>query len=563
MFVGIDLGTTQTAACVGTITDGVLRPRRLPLLQPVDSPTLIEERELLPSVVWIDGKNVLTGSYAQRYARQLTVDHPNSHLIRSIKREMGNVAWSIPSPTGLYRPCHIAGFILATVFRSLVSAYPHQPIELVTITTPASFSSAMRRETLEAARLAGFPPDRTVLLDEPVAAFLSLFAQGTPEDLPDPTTVLVFDMGGGTLDVSVMEYVRSDGSVNLLSTSRYNEVAGDDLDLELAAMALKQIRDEKLATLPDGGTPGFGLGLMAVGEQIKMSLNDLLQEGPRLGPFGTKIRHFSDKMLEVRLGEQFPGISPQAVQIRVSDLLKSIEPFFDDEDRAQTSRTIFVPLAQALQSAGRTRDGINRVYLTGGSAQFPPVKDAIQRSCGDFRELDHFHAVALGALVWAANAKANSIHLREHLFENLYLQRVGNRFFKVLDAPIRVPADGEQLHWINASLPTGNEAIHLPELSRQVRLNFFRGINLHDPSMTLAHSEVLEVPNSVREGAPLRRLEAAVDRHKVFHCRFQFEGHGGEVETRLDFSLIDGRSTSTNRYERGLVLNAEPLRTSD
>jgi molecular chaperone DnaK len=478
---------------------------------------------------------------------------------------MGNVAWSVSSGKSVYRPCHIAGLILATVRRSLLRAYPGQLIERVTITTPASFSSAMRRETLEAARLAGFPPDRTVLLDEPVAAFLSLFAEVPPEDLPDPATVLVFDMGGGTLDVSVMEYRRLESTIELLSTSRYNEVAGDDLDLELAAMVLRQARMLDSAVLPDKGEPGFGLGMLAIGEQVKMALNDLIKrEGPRLGSFTTKINAHANSPINVPIGEQFPGVSPQVLQLKAAELLKSIEPFFDEDDRAKTSRTIFVPLDQALQAARKTRENIHKVYLTGGSSEFLPVQDAIQRSFGTLpNRLEPFHAVALGALVWAANAQTHSIHLREYLFENLYLQRVGNRFFKVLEAPIPVPADGEQLQWVNASLPTGNEAIHLPEQSRQVRLNFFRGCDLHDPSMTLAHSELLEVPHNVREGAPLRRLEAAVDRHKVFHCQFQFEGHGGEVKTRLDFSSIDGRPASTNRYERGLVLNGEPLLSSD
>jgi len=565
LFVGIDLGTTQTAACVGRITDcGVLEYQRLPLLQPVTSANSIEKLEILPSVVWLDGDKALTGSYPQRFARRLAAETPNSHLIRSIKREMGNVAWSVASGRNLYRPCHIAGLVLATVRRSLLRAYPGQLIERVTITTPASFSSAMRRETLEAARLAGFPPERTVLLDEPVAAFLSLFADAPIEDLPDPATLLVFDMGGGTLDVSVMEYCESKRSIELLSTSRYNEVAGDDFDLELAAMVLKQLRDAKHPTLPDSAAPGFGLGMLAIGEQVKMALNDLIEkEGPRRGPYADKIRMHTDSMIEVCLDQQFPGTDPQATRLSASDLLSTIEPFFVDDFRTQNARTIFVPLNQALQMAGKTRDQIDNVYLTGGSSKFPPVQDAIKGSFYGLQQLEPFHAVALGALVWAANAQTHSIHLREYLFENLYLQRVGNQFLQVLQAPVRVPRNDEELEWASLPLPTGSNAVRLPPHSRKVRLNFFRGFELHDPSMTLAHSELLEVPPGTPEGAILQRLEAAVDRDKVFRCRFQFEGTGGQVETKLDFCPIDGRSSSTSSYEKGLVLNGEPVTHPD
>jgi molecular chaperone DnaK len=564
LFVGIDLGTTRTAACVGTIAaDGDLQWHWLPLVQPIDDGETTEASDILPSVVWIDGRHVLTGAYPERFGRRLTVEHPHSRLIRSVKREMGNLAWSIQFDRFTYRPFHIAGLLLSTVHRSLSRAYPGEPIERVTIATPASFSSAMRRETLKAAKLAGFPLDRTTLLDEPVAAFLSLFTEAPPADLPEPSTVLVFDMGGGTLDVSVIEYSLRERSLSLLSTSRYNEVAGDDLDLELAALLLKQIRAAGVPAFSADTVPGFGLGLLSMAEQTKYALGTLLaDQGPRRGSFSDKIDYHAGlaTAIEVQLNEQFPTLTPAAIRVPVADLMRAIKPFFDGDDKSEASRTIFVPIRQALALLNKTYDHVNKVYLTGGSSLFPPVQDAIRALFNQYDSLDPFHAVAQGALVWAANTSTRSFHLRERLFDNLYLQRVGNKFLEVLSAPIPVPARGEALAWANVELPKGSDAVHLPGNQRRVRLDFFRGVSAHDPSMTVAHSEMLRVPAGVLDGAGLTKLEAAVDADKIYHCRFYFEDHGKEVQSEVDFwPLEDQRVSSAGSYGEGLILNGEPL----
>lgn len=307
LLVGIDLGTTNTTCSVADSlpdgTAGQITPLHiLQFLHPPGAQNCFGPHDVLPSVVGLgsDG-TVYTGLRAKTAAPELLSQH--FRIVRDIKRQLGNPSWQVLLANRTLRPRHISALLLATVKRSLDAAYPDAVIEKLVLTTPASFSSMMRQETLAAADIAGFDPRTIDLLDEPVAALLSSLIQ-TPSALR-PTwsgkPVLVFDMGGGTLDASIISISDTSRTVEILATSRYHEFAGNDIDLELAALLLQRIRashdyDGFLEIHPPVGTASpalqIGLGLLSVGEQVKLNLSQLLQNGPQVGGIQNKLNHF-------------------------------------------------------------------------------------------------------------------------------------------------------------------------------------------------------------------------------------------------------------------------------
>lgn len=345
--VGIDLGTTNStcAVCVSTC-EGVAIDQIL-IRQLVDSPESDHpygEQEILPSVVWIDGNlNTFTGEYCKNLGGQIS-HYPESKIVRSIKRRMGTPAWSVKagkmSVRGVYlHPADIASLILKTIFQSVIEKYPAAGITDVTITIPASFSSGMRQETLRAAELAGFDPGKTKLVDEPLAALFGHWIENgeSKQPIPHDTNVLVFDMGGGTLDVSILKINQDEKIAEVLSTSRYNELAGDDLDLQIAALLVLHLQGHPDYNLyfeecqKDILTANAaGVGLLEVAEKLKIELAERLENGPRGGGFPKKLAHYRNtgESLSVDFSLEFETLKPMSLEIPISSLLEALSLSF-------------------------------------------------------------------------------------------------------------------------------------------------------------------------------------------------------------------------------------------
>jgi molecular chaperone DnaK len=373
LFVGIDLGTTNTTCTVGA-WDGKGRPeiRRLAIRQLTDDPAGAApygDRAMLPSAVCLteDGK-AYTGEHCKAAGADLA-RAAGGKVVRSVKLQMGNLAWSVQAAGRVYHPRHVSALILKTVHASLRRAYPGAEVEKVTVTIPASFSSRMRQETLRAAELAGFDPGALQLLDEPVAALFSTWdpAADAFPGLPARCNVLVFDMGGGTLDVSVLQVSSEEREVTVLATSRYNEVAGNDLDLEIAALLLQKARghrDYNKFLEYDPGRPDddglrrqIGLGLMETAERVKLDLGQLLEDEEGPADLLHYIRHYADggKAVRAELDLEFGArAAPRVVDLPVSELLECVEPLLTlGRRRRDDDRNIFVPVEQALRRANR------------------------------------------------------------------------------------------------------------------------------------------------------------------------------------------------------------------
>ncbi len=567
LHVGIDLGTTNTTCSVVAKDDGgVPSLHRIPILQLVgspDEPNALGFRDQLPSVAWIckDGQ-AYTGEFCKEVGGRVH-QRPGSRIVRSIKRQMGNCAWELRVGDQRFRPRDISALFLETVLRSVELRFPGRPVEQYTITIPASFSSVRRHETLQAARLAGMDLERTVLVDEPVAALFSLWdlrADWLTAVSRDQTRSMVFDMGGGTLDVSIIEVDRAARDIRVRATSRYNELAGDDIDLAFGATILKHALnhpsyDGFLDYQPDSSDDArrlqVGLGLLDLGQEAKHELSSELMDADHLGNYADlKAQALHDRSrLPLDLDLDFPGAQPVEIDIPVADLLESIRSFFTRQPHAGELPTIFQPADETLERAGLKRKDLDHLFLTGGAALFPPVLGALTaRFLKEPKPLDPFFAVSQGAAVLSYLLEERDWRRSETMPDRVYLRRNGHPFLEVMPR-VAVPAEEHAFRFDGEDCPF----LRIGETGT-IQLEFYQGRGRDDPHMALAHVETLQLPRDPSGTAYLTCIKGSLDTNKVYRFSLVFTDDKGEMETSVHFEPAQPAGVA-HRDHPALALN--------
>ena len=349
---GLDLGTTNSVLSV--LSEG--RPRVVP----------IEGENLVPSVVSWDGSEMLVGRRAWNRAAAFPEDS-----VLSVKRAMGSDRLFTLGGKE-YRPEEISALILSHLRGQ--AARVGEIVERVVITVPAYFSDAQRRATLEAGRLAGLTVER--LINEPTAAALfydqlRLADEGAGRDQAPWRHALVYDLGGGTFDVSVL---RLGDLVEVLASTGDTALGGDDFDALLAGRLIDQISERGGPDL-HAHRPALAR-LTRAAERAKIGLS---QRG-------------AVRIEEARLPT--PDGSPAEIAVEIS------REGFESLTGRLADRTLeFVD--QALAQAGLRPDDIDRVLLVGGMTRMPGIAKVLEEKFGAARwpAVDPDQSVALGAAV--------------------------------------------------------------------------------------------------------------------------------------------------------------------
>ena len=346
--IGIDLGTTNS--CVAVIEGG----------EPVVI-TNAEGARTTPSVVAFSKTGErLVGQVAKRQA----ITNPDRTIV-SIKREMGSEK-RINIDNKKYSPQEISAMILQKV-RADAEAYLGEKVTQAVITVPAYFSDSQRQATKDAGKIAGL--DVLRIINEPTAAAL---AYGMDKD--QDQKILVFDLGGGTFDVSILDI--SDGVFEVLATNGNTRLGGDDFDnkvIDYLAESFKNdngidLRNDKMALQR----------LKEAAEKAKIELSSVLSSNVNL-----------------------PFITADATGPKHLDITLSRAKF--DELTADLVQKTMDPLKKAMDDAGLKPADINKVLLVGGSTRIPAVQDAVKKFIGKepFKGINPDECVAMGAAIQA------------------------------------------------------------------------------------------------------------------------------------------------------------------
>ena len=352
--VGIDLGTTNSV--VSTLEAG----------EPAVIPNAEGSRTTPSVVAFSKTGEVLVGEVAKRQA----ITNPD-RTIRSVKRHMGT-SWSIDIDGQHYTPQEISARILQKLKRD-AEAYLGDTVQQAVVTVPAYFDDAQRQATKEAGEIAGLEVLR--IINEPTAAAL---AYGL--DKENDLTILVFDLGGGTFDVSVLEL--GDGVFEVKSTAGNTHLGGDDWDQRVIDWMVAEFKGahgvdlaaDKMATQR----------LKEAAEKAKIELSSLQETTINL-PFITATQ---EGPLHLEL-----SLSRAKFQELTADLLDACKG----------------PFEQAIRDSGLTTDGIHRVILVGGSTRMPAVQGVVKDVTGKEGDkgVNPDEAVAVGAAIQAGVLKGD------------------------------------------------------------------------------------------------------------------------------------------------------------
>ena len=350
--IGIDLGTTNS--CVATLEGG----------QAVVIPNS-EGSRTTPSVVAFakDGER-LVGVMAKRQAVT-----NSERTILSVKREMGT-DWSKEIDGDTYTPQEISAFILQKL-KSDAEEYLGKEVKQAVITCPAYFTDAQRKATQDAGRIAGLEVLR--IINEPTAAAL---AYGV--DKEEDQTILVFDLGGGTFDVSVLEIYQVDGQpqIEVKATSGDNRLGGDDFDDAVVVWIVAEFK-----------------------KSSGIDLSKDLQAMSRLREAAEKAKTELSGTTSTQVNLPFITMSdgqPEHLDLTLSRA--KLEDLISDF----VARTMG-PTRQAIKDSGVKRESIDKILLVGGSTRVPAVQKAIEEEVGKapFRGINPDEAVAVGAALQA------------------------------------------------------------------------------------------------------------------------------------------------------------------
>ncbi|HML31669.1 MULTISPECIES: molecular chaperone DnaK [Sporomusa] len=471
--IGIDLGTTNS--CVSVMEGG----------EPVVIPNP-EGSRITPSVVGFSKNGErLIGQIAKRQA----VSNPDG-TVSSIKRHMGTTH-KVTIEGKDYTPQEISAMILQKL-KSDAEAYLGEKVTQAVITVPAYFSDSQRQATKDAGAIAGLEVLR--IINEPTAAAL---AYGM--DKGNDHTILVFDLGGGTFDVSILEL--GDGVFEVKATSGNNKLGGDDFDERVMNWLVAEFKKEQGIDLTNDRMAMQRLKEAA--EKAKIELSGVLTTNINL-PFITADQT-GPKHLDINLTRaKFDELTADLVEATMG------------------------PTRQALSDAGMSAKDIDKVILVGGSTRIPAVQEAIKKSLGKepHKGVNPDECVAVGAAIQAGVlvGEVKDVLLLDVTPLSLGIETLGGVFTKIIDRNTTIPTSKSQT-FSTAADNQPSVDIHVLQGEREMA----------SYNKTLGRFELSGIPPAPR-GVPRIEVTFDIDANGIVHVSAKDLGTGKEQKITITSS---------------------------
>ncbi len=470
--IGIDLGTTNS--CVAVIEGG----------EPVVIPNS-EGARTTPSVVAFKDGERLVGAIAKRQA----VANPDN-TVMSIKRDMGtNAKRTIEGKE--YSPQEISAMILAKL-KADAESYLGETVTQAVITVPAYFNDSQRQATKDAGKIAGLEVLR--IINEPTAASLSYGL-----DKEDNQKILIYDLGGGTFDVSILDI--GDGVFEVLATNGDTRLGGDDFD---EAIMNWMVSEFKASNGVDLKTDKMAMQrLKEAAEKAKIDLSGTLSANINL-PY-------------ITMGAAGPlHLDMTLTRAKFDDLTKNL-----------VDRTL-EPIRKAMSDAGLSMSDINRVVLVGGSTRIPAVQEAVKKVTGKdlFKGINPDECVAIGAAIQGGvlGGEVKDVLLLDVTPLSLGIETLGGVFTKLIERNTTIPANKSQVF---STAADGQTAVDIHVLQGEREMAQY--------NKTLGNFQLTGIPAAPR-GVPQIEVTFDIDANGIVHVSAKDLGTGNMQDITITAS---------------------------
>ena len=463
--IGIDLGTTNSAVAVleGNEAKIIANP---------------EGNRTTPSVVAFKNGEIQVGEVAKRQAVT------NPHTISSIKRHMGETGYKVEIEGKSYTPQEISAMILQYL-KGYAEEYLGEKVDKAVITVPAYFNDAQRQATKDAGRIAGLEVERIV--NEPTAAAL---AYGL-DKVDHEEKILVFDLGGGTFDVSILEL--GDGVFDVLSTAGDNHLGGDDFDQKIIDFLVEEFQRDN------------GIDLSS----DKMAMQ-------RLKDAAEKAKKDLSGVSQTQIS--LPFISAGAAgPLHLEVTLTRAK--FDQLTQDLVERTK-EPVRRALADAGLSASDIDQVLLVGGSTRIPAVVEAVRNETGKEpnKSVNPDEVVAMGAAIQGGviSGDVKDIVLLDVTPLSLGIETMGGVFTKLIERNTTIPTSKSQVFSTAADNQPAVD-VHVLQGERPMAAD----------NKTLGRFQLTDIPAAPR-GVPQIEVTFDIDKNGIVNVRAKDLGTGKE-----------------------------------
>ncbi|ASN05183.1 molecular chaperone DnaK [Virgibacillus necropolis] len=470
--IGIDLGTTNSCVSVMEGGEAVVIPNP-------------EGNRTTPSVVSFKNGERQVGEVAKRQA----ITNPNT--IQSIKRHMGT-DYSVKIDDKEYSPQEVSAIILQYI-KSYAEDYLGEKVEKAVITVPAYFNDAERQATKDAGKIAGLEVER--IINEPTAAALAYGIDKSDQD----QTILVYDLGGGTFDVSILDI--GDGTFEVVSTAGDNRLGGDDFDEVIIKHMVAEFKKENGIDLSKDKMATQRLKDAA--EKAKKDLSGVAQTQISL-PF-------------ITAGEA----GPLHLEMSIT------RAKFDELSSELVERTM-VPTRKALKDAGLSSSEVHKVILVGGSTRIPAVQEAIKRETGKdpSKGVNPDEVVALGAAIQGGvlQGDVKDVVLLDVTPLSLGIETMGSVFTKLIERNTTIPTSHSQVFSTAADNQTATD-IHVLQGEREMAAD----------NKTLGRFQLTDIPPAPR-GVPQIEVSFDIDANGIVNVRAKDMGTNKEQSITIKSS---------------------------